>query len=425
MRRWIILLIVVAALAGTAHADTYISGFVEATQALRVQKNMALDNGLGLQERAYPRSDLRAQLKLSGGGDRDEYFVRLDFLSDQAGSPTSTIDVREAYLKLYATSWLDLKLGRQVATWGTGDLLFANDLFAKDWVAFFTGMDLAYLKPPQDLLRVGFYAGSTTIEVAASPYFTSDNLPSGQRLSIYNPFAGQLVNLEGAPAIQSRPQNLKNAELFTRISGYWGAREWALYGYRGFFPQPVGVVMIDSVTPQLYAPRMSSAGASIRGPVGSYLVNLEGAFYYSEEDTDGEDPMLPNSAAKLLAGVERSLGNELTAGAQWFGDWMMNYDKYEQPFLNSGTEPMVDELRHTVTLRLTKFLRYQTIKLSFFGYWGISDEDVYLRPSVDYNFSDAVKITLGANWLDGNKPYTMFGQFQNNSNAYARVRYSF
>ena len=48
-----------------------------------------------------------------------------------------------------------------------------------------------------------------------------------------------------------------------------------------------------------------------------------------------------------------------------------------------------------------------------------------MRPSADYDFSDALKLTLGVNWLDGEAPYTMFGQFRDNSNVYGRVRYSF
>jgi len=424
MRRWLAIFALLLAGSLTAQAEPYVSGFVEATQALRVQKNGVLDNGKTVQDWTYPRSDLRAQLKLSGGGDRDEYFVRLDFLSDQVYASESKIDVREAYLKLYPYSWLDVKVGRQVATWGTGDLLFANDLFAKDWVAFFTGMDLAYLKPPQDLLRLGIYTGGPTLELALSPYYTMDNLPSGQRLSVFNPITKQTVAADSAVPVQNRPRDLKNAEVFARLSGYMGSKEWSLYGYRGFFPQPLGVTMVSG-TPELFAPRMSSGGASLRGSMMGYLVNVEGAYYYSEEDKDGTDPQLPNSAIKLLAGVEKSLGNELTASAQWFGDWMMDYDSYARYFTSQGEEPMSDELRHTVTLRITKFLRYQTVKLSFFGYWGISDEDVYLRPSVDYDFTDAVKITVGANWLDGNHPYTMFGQFRDNSNVYGRVRYSF
>jgi hypothetical protein len=174
----------------------------------------------------------------------------------------------------------------------------------------------------------------------------------------------------------------------------------------------------------LFAPRLASGGASLRGSLAGYLVNVEAAYYYSEQDKDGTDPLLPNSAVKILAGAEKSLGNELTGSVQWFGDLTQDYDTYATQVAGSGMIP-ADELRHTATLRLTKFLRYQTVKLSFFGYWGISDEDVYLRPDVEYSFSDALKIAVGANWLDGNRPYTMFGQFRSNSNVYSRVRYSF
>lgn len=415
----------IAVLAGVAlaHAAPDISGFVEGTQTMRVQKNAALGGG-GFKDWAYPRSDFRAQLKLSGGGDRDEYFLRMDFLSDQTHTVGTQLDIREAYVKVFPYKWLDVKAGRQVATWGTGDLLFANDLFAKDWVAFFTGQELSYLKLPQDLIRFGLYTGGPTIEFAASPYYTMDNLPDGGRLSVYNPFLGQSVGSAQAATIAERAKSIDNAEVFARLSGAEGGYEWALYAYRGFFPQPIAVTFVDT-TPALFAPRLSAAGASLRSSAFGYLWNIEGAYYNSEQDRDGTDLLLPNSAVKLLAGVEKSLGGELTAGAQWFGDWMMNYDDYERPFIAAGAEPMADELRHTVTLRLTKFLRYQTVMLSFFGYWGISDEDVYLRPSVDYNFTDAVKLTVGGNWLDGRHPYTMFGQFRNNSNVYARVRYSF
>ena len=55
---------------------------------------------------------------------------------------------------------LDVKLGRQVLTWGTGDLLFLNDLFPKDWVSFFAGRDDEYLKAPSNTLRATQYNGS-------------------------------------------------------------------------------------------------------------------------------------------------------------------------------------------------------------------------------------------------------------------------
>ncbi|HSG99614.1 MAG TPA: hypothetical protein VLB27_06165, partial [candidate division Zixibacteria bacterium] len=164
----IVTILIALALGAPAYADTYLSGFAELTQAVRVEANPALDSSLSLSEREYPRGDLRAQLKLSGGGDRDEYFLRLDFLSDYALERDVDVSIREGYVKLYLASWMDAKVGRQVATWGTGDLLFVNDLFAKDWVAFFTGQELSYLKRPQDLARISFYKGGTTFEIAAS-----------------------------------------------------------------------------------------------------------------------------------------------------------------------------------------------------------------------------------------------------------------
>ncbi len=46
--------------------------------------------------------------------------------------------VREAYAD-YSRAWLDLRLGRQIITRGVGDLVFINDVFPKDWSAFFPG----------------------------------------------------------------------------------------------------------------------------------------------------------------------------------------------------------------------------------------------------------------------------------------------
>jgi len=403
-----------------ADAEVYIDGFTEITQAVRVESNLALDNGASFQNRNYPRGDARAQIRLSGSSEREEYFVRMDFLSDYARNKNVSVEFREAYLKLYLADWMSVKVGRQVATWGTGDLLFVNDLFAKDWVAFFTGQELSYLKRPQDLARLSFYRGGATFEFAIAPNYTMDNLPTGERLSVYNPFLRRSVGFDSAATVIEPGRTIGNAELFARVSGYLGSNEWALYGYRGFFPQPLGATSDG----KLYAPRMSSVGASIRGSVRGLLVNAEGAIYNSEEDNKGTNPAISNTSIKGLIGAEKSLGNDLTVSAQWFGDLTTDYDAFKAPFDSAGVAAP-DELRHTVTLRVTKMLWYQTLKLSFFGYWGISEEDYYLRPSVEYTFSDNVRITVGGNVVDGQQPNTMFGQFRDNSNVYLRLRRSF
>jgi hypothetical protein len=425
MKRGLFLVFVMGlGLTNVAWAQPWISGFVEGAQALRIQHNSALDSSRSLSDREYPRSEVRVQLQLSGGGDRDEYFVRVDFLSDQLSSEVGQLDLREAYLKLFPADWFDLKIGRQVATWGTGDLLFVNDLFAKDFVAFVTGLDIGYLKLPQDLLRMAFYLGKPTLEIAVSPYYTMDNVPAGKRLSVYNPATGELVNSEGTLPTETQPTDLGHGEIFARLYGMSGNVEWAFYGYRGFYPQPVGLKIVDSM-PVLFPPRLSSGGASLRGPLAGFLVHAEGALYYSEEDSDGTDPMLPNSTIRAIAGAERSLGNELTASAQWFGEYMLGFDDYRTHFDTTMLTPLQRALEQSVTVRLTKFYKNQTLKFTLFSFWGITAEDVYVRAIADYNITDPVNLTFGINWLDGNHPYTLFGQLQNNSNVYGRIRYSF
>ena len=59
-------------------------------------------------------------------------------------------DVRDLTLSFSAGASTDVSIGRQVITWGTGDLVFLNDLFPKDFVSFFAGRDDDYLKAPGD-----------------------------------------------------------------------------------------------------------------------------------------------------------------------------------------------------------------------------------------------------------------------------------
>ncbi len=98
---------------------------------------------------------------------------------------------------------------------------------------------------------------------------------------------------------------------------------------------------------------------------------------------------------------------------------MLNYDAYVQS-LNGA--PKRDEHRHVLTLRLNKLLLNQNLKLSLFTYYSPSDRDAYLRPKVHYKVTDVWAVEVGGNIFLGKEDYTFFGQFQDNTNAYAGVR---
>ena len=108
---------------------------------------------------------------------------------------------------------------------------------------------------------------------------------------------------------------------------------------------------------------------------------------------------------------------------QYYLEHMLDYDGYRRT-LPEGV-PARDEDRHLLTLRLTKLALQQNLELSFFAYWSPSDVDAYFRLAVGYKLTDAVLLTAGGNIFSGAEEHTFFGQFENNSNVYGGVRYSF
>ncbi len=388
--------------------------------------------GSRLQSDKYQRDtsllEARLQLEYSHQFDAATLQLRGDLLADEVTSGESLdlqtgdgiFDLREANLVFSPTESSDLKIGRQILTWGTGDLLFINDLFPKDWQAFFIGRDEAYLKAPSDALLLSLFPAWATIDLALTPLFDSDRYISGERLSYWNPQLGRVAGRD-AVSDAERPDNwLQDYELALRLTKNIAGYELAAYGYRGYWKSPAG---FNQTSGRASFPRLNTYGASLRGSLQGGIGNAEFGYYDSRDDRSGTDPLRPNSELRYLLGYERELARELTAGGQFYLEQLLDYGSYRQS-LPAGQQPR-DEYRQMLTLRLTKLLLQQTLTLSLFGYWSPSDQDFYLRPTVKYKLTDALLLTAGGNLFGGQRRDTFFGQFADNSNIYAGIRYSF
>lgn len=117
------------------------------------------------------------------------------------------LELREGYIDYTANKW-DLRLGRQVITWGFGDLIFINDVFPKDYEAFFSGRPLEYLKKGIDGVKIGIYPDFVSLELAAIPIFESNNFPDPKRFWMYDPMSGITNREEEEPNT-----NLENTEV--------------------------------------------------------------------------------------------------------------------------------------------------------------------------------------------------------------------
>ena len=370
----------------------------------------------------------RFQFDLYRAGDLATLQLRADFLYDAILSEQDVdleegqgaIDLREAYILLYPSDSLDLKVGRQILTWGTGDLLFINDMFPKDWQSFFIGRDEEYLKAPSDTILASFFPEIASIDLVYTPRFDADRTIRGERLSYWNPMAGSVVGREAIVDADQPDDWFEDDEVAARVYRNIGAYEVALYGYAGYWKSPVG---FDPTSMRATFPRLNVYGASARGTAMSGVISAEAGYYDSLDDRDGDDPTVPNSQSRILVGYEREVAQDLTAGVQYYLEFMSDHAAALRGVPDSSTA--ADEDRHVVTLRLTRLLMNQNLNLSFFAYYSPSDRDVYLRPAVTYKMSDALQLTAGGNVFLGEEEHTFFGQFQDNNNVYAGVRYSF
>jgi hypothetical protein len=331
-----------------------------------------------------------------------------------------SIDLREANLLYRASRWMDVKAGRQVLTWGTGDLIFINDLFPKDWNSFFIGRDLEYLKAPSDSIKVSVYASSVNVDVAYTPRFDPDRYIDGRRISYYHPALGEIVGRNETLRADNPDDWFDDDEVAARLYWNFGSYETALYGYDGYWKSPNG---FDGITGIFTFPRLTVFGASTRGPVSGGIGNAEVGYYDSRDDGSGSDPEVRNSEWRVLLGYERELIANLTGSVQYYLEQMDDYGNYLGA-LSPGS-PAKDHKRHVVTMRLTQLAMNQNLRLSLFNFYSPSDEDGYLRASSLYKMTDSVSFELGGNSFYGREGHTFFGQFENASNIYAGFRTSF
>ncbi|TQV74154.1 hypothetical protein FKG94_16220 [Exilibacterium tricleocarpae] len=330
------------------------------------------------------------------------------------------LELRELNALLHPSESTDLKAGRQILTWGTGDLLFINDLFPKDWNAFLIGRDEEYLKAPSDALKLSFYADLINLDLVYTPVFDADRFVDGRRLSYFNPRVDAIVGREYPVNVIERDREGEDGEIALRAHRLWGAAEMAAYYYRGFWKSPAGM---DPATGLSTFPRLAVYGASVRGPMAGGIGYAEVGFYDSRDDNSGTDPLIRNSEWRFLLGFERELAPELTGAVQLYRESMTDHGAYRSSLATNAF--VKDRHRDLVTLRLTQTLINQRLTLSLFNFWSPSEEDGYVRAKANYKASDHWIWEVGTNVFYGDQVETFFGQLKDNSNLYIALRYGF
>lgn len=389
-----------------AQAEVALSGFVQQNTAF----NAVAANPDG-QHHKWLEERVRLKLDASQGDWR--LSLKGDVAYDHLGRQQET-ELREGYADTVAGNW-DLRVGRQVVTWGLGDLVFVNDVWAKDHEAMFAGRPMEYLKRGVDAVKLGAYPEFASFELVASPGFRESRTPDAGRFHLYDPMPS--VTNRNAVKPDGGETGLR---IYRDIAG-WDA---ALHLYRGYQRTPS--MRPDSMTAPTrityFHPKLSVAGASASGRLGEGVLSFEAARYDSPEDRAGGDFAVPNAETRLLAGYQIQPVEDLSLGFQWYVERMHDYAAYlaAQP----AGFPIDRRTRQTVTARLTQSWLHQTLRFSVYASYRLHDGDSFVNPELRYSFTDRLWGALGANLFDGTASGP-FGQLSRDDNLYMQMRYEF
>lgn len=398
------------------------------------------------QEREIVLNQRLLRLQTSLHAQRTSFLLKLDVVDDSV-TGVREAQIREGVIKLTPADWMDLRVGKQVTTWGVGDLVFINDLFPKNWVAMFLGRDPEFWKDPADALRVSVYFGRWTWEVVYHPQFAPDTTPTGCRFSVFDPNTQQAAAYP-AQCGATNPSPGQNGEYAdgeaaTRLKAQAGSYELALYAYTGFFKSPRGLQWADATgtptgntgpTPGAedallvpYHPRLNVYGLSAEGQLGPGIVSLETGYYESKDDPDGTNSLIENSLWKYLAGYRLDWSAHLGTGVQWYRERMEDHDAYLATRDPAAAVQPRDEARDTYTLRVTVKLMQETLWLSLFHFERPQDKDRLSKLDLSKRLNDNLLVATGVNVFDGEAGYEdrEFGMLKNDDNAFARLRFSF
>lgn len=393
-----------------------VKGFLQTNYSARItgvklpgakRQELMLGEERGRLEGSYYPSNSKVGFDVKG-----EIFH--DWVEDDWGAV-----LREGHMD-YLMDKFDVRIGRQIVTWGVGDLLFINDVFPKDWEAFYSGRPLEYLKQGIDAGKLNLYTDLASAEFIVIPHFTPDNLPSVGRFFFFDPYPN-ITNRE----VEKPKTVFGNTEYALRIYRSLGGTDLSVYAYKGFYRDPA-MRADDFASPttisHLY-PELAVYGGSLQKSALGGIISAEYGYCDSIDDRNGKNPGIENSQSKFLIGYQRAFQNDLTIGLQYYGELISRYEEYKANLPPAFFRKK--QLHQYITLRVTKFLKYQTVRLSLFTFYSPDEEDFFITPEASINVTDNMLLTLGTNIFVGVKDNTIFGQQHKNSNIYVLARYSF
>ncbi|MCD6337125.1 MAG: hypothetical protein J7M01_02700 [Candidatus Marinimicrobia bacterium] len=340
-----------------------------------------------------------------------------------------SLGLREIYMDMYFKNF-DLRLGKQQIVWGKADGVFITDIVSP--------LNLSeFLLPNFDEIRTGiisakldYYIGNSTIEAIWIPQFASTTRPDANSIWYIEPEFPVTPTFDWSQS--TIDPSLENSEIFLKWSAMTSKLDFELmggytwddnpsmhvqkqFGINNATTPPTPMLTGLTITPQHH--RLAVAGGSFGAEILGVILRGEGA-YYSGKYFQSEDPLAENALVQkdylnYVVGLDFSIGNVIFS-TQFIQKYILDHEELMSE----------DEFQNTATFVARYNMLRETLHLELFSYIGLSNKDALIRPKISYDFDDSFSLHLGANIFVGDRD-GQFGQYQDNSMIYTKIKYSF
>ncbi len=343
------------------------------------------------------------------------FFSSFNAISNNILEDESGIELREAFMEYFSSKW-DVRVGRQIITWGKADGMQITDIICPgDYTEFIT-RDFDDIRIPVESVKFRWLPGFADFEIIWLPFFKASVLPSGN-----NPWAiSQSFQTDNEIVFKQTiepEKNLENSEIAGKISFYLSGIDLAFSGFYTWDDLPTIHEQTENDTTYLQPEhhRLKYLGMEMNKPIGDFVVRSEVAFYQNKffRNISTADKTDKKNLLKAMLGLDWYPGNDWDFGFQFANDLILKYDN----------DLETDENNSLATLNISKNILRQTLGFSNMLYYGFNEKDIYDQIALDYALTDELHLFCGADIFAGDDGY--FGSYEDNTQMWVKVKYSF
>lgn len=345
------------------------------------------------------------------------YFNALAANSGGSFSVTDGLgaELQEAYFSWTSNEFgngltAGLKFGRQITAWGKADGIRIADILCPQNLASLGTSNYSESRLGIDAIK-GTLSGTY---FSADAYWIPFFRPSALPFESWNPLRKALIpsSVGAVPVVLgdiSKPEpNIANSSYAARVSFWFPAIDFSLYGYYGFDDSPNLSYVPDmppkiTVTGKYY--RYGMAGFDLAVPAGAFVIRAESAFFIERALQLGQTS---------LGGYKRKNELRALAGFDWNKNgWMLTAQYYGDVVFAYVDSLARDAYEHGATANLSKTLFSETLTLSCTGLVRLNDLDGFAGLKAKYSLTDEISLALAFDgYFPGPKSDGTYGKYK-------------